>query len=61
VKGGASVRLEATETGTRIHYDGEGTISGLLAAVGARLIDAAARQVAQEFFEKLASAVAALP
>jgi hypothetical protein len=59
VKGGASVRLAASESGTRIHYDGEGTVSGLLASVGARLIDAAARQVAQQFFEKLASEVAA--
>lgn len=57
VKGGASVRLEAIPAGTRILYEGEGTISGLLASVGARLIDAAARKVAQQFFEKLASVV----
>lgn len=59
VKGGASVRLEGIEGCTRIHYDGEGTISGLLASVGARLLDVAARKVAQQFFEKLASEVAA--
>lgn len=59
VKGGANVRLAAIETGTRIHYDGEGALSGLLASVGARLIDAAAKTVARQFFEKLAREVAA--
>ena len=58
LKGGASVRLEASDGGTRIHYDGEAQLSGLLASVGARLIDAAARKVAQQFFERLASEVA---
>ncbi len=59
VKGGATVRLEPLGERTRIHYDGEGQISGLLASVGARLIDASARKIAREFFEKLASEVAA--
>ena len=58
LKGGASVRLEGMDGGTRIHYDGEAQLSGLLASVGARLIDAAAKKVAQQFFERLASEVA---
>lgn len=59
VQGGARVRLEATQEGTTaIHYEGEGRVSGLLASVGARLIDAAAKQVARKFFELLAEEAA---
>lgn len=57
VRGGANIRLEPTTTGARIHYDGEAKISGLLASVGARLLDASAKGVAQKFFEALAREV----
>jgi carbon monoxide dehydrogenase subunit G len=61
VKGQADVRLSRKGSGTRIDYDAEGKISGLLASVGARLIDASARKVAQQFFERLAKAVGTPP
>jgi hypothetical protein len=59
IQGGAKIHLESLGPRTRIHYDGEGQISGLLASVGARLIDVAARKITQQFFDKLASEVAA--
>ena len=57
-KGGASTRLEAIATGTRVHYEGEAKVSGMIAAVGGRLIEVAARKVAQDFFDKLAAEIA---
>jgi carbon monoxide dehydrogenase subunit G len=56
--GEALIRLEATPAGTRVHYEGEPRVSGLLASVGGRLIDAAARKVARDFFERLAALAA---
>ena len=56
-KGGATVRLEtirAAQTGrasqTRLTYDIDASIGGKLAQVGSRLIDAATRKMADEFF-----------
>ena len=50
-KGGATVRLEAKgATLTRLTYDIDASIGGKLAQVGSRLIDAATRKMADEFF-----------
>lgn len=50
-KGGATVRLEAKGAGqTRLTYDIDASIGGKLAQVGSRLIDAATRKMADEFF-----------
>ncbi len=55
-KGGATVRLETVQdaqTGaprTRLIYDIDASIGGKLAQVGSRLIDAATRKMADEFF-----------
>ena len=53
-KGGATVRLEAKgATLTRLTYDIDASIGGKLAQVGSRLIDAATRKMADEFFTAL--------
>jgi len=57
VDGGAAIRLESTGEGTRVHYDGDAKISGKIAAIGSRLIDAAAKTVARQFFTALAREV----
>jgi uncharacterized protein len=50
-KGGATVRLEAKgAASTRLTYDIDASIGGKLAQVGSRLIDAATRKMADEFF-----------
>lgn len=58
VQGGAVVTLVADGAGTALTYAGEGKISGMLAAVGQRLIGAASQKCADEFFERFARVLA---
>ncbi len=55
--GGADVRLEDAEGGTRLSYDVDAQVGGKLAMLGSRLIDSTARSMATQFFEKFASIV----
>jgi 2-furoyl-CoA dehydrogenase FAD binding subunit len=48
------IELVSTQTGTRLNYRYEAEIGGKVAAVGGRLLDAAARVVIRQFFEALA-------
>ena len=58
-KGGATVRLESeSETVTVLHYDVKSQISGKIAQLGSRLIDATAKKLAGEFFESFGKVVA---
>lgn len=56
-KGGADVRLEAIEGGTRLHYEVEAKVGGKLAQLGSRIIDGFAKKMADQFFENFANAV----
>jgi uncharacterized protein len=49
-KGGAQVRLSAEGAATRLAYDVKASVGGKLAQIGSRLIDAAAKKVADDFF-----------
>jgi len=55
-KGGATVRLEPIETGTRMAYDVEAQVGGKIAQLGARLVDGVAKRLADQFFERFAAA-----
>ena len=57
-KGGAKVRLEPDGDGTLLKYTVNAAIGGKLAQIGARLIDGAARKMAEEFFASFAANVA---
>lgn len=51
-KGGAAVRLIAVgDDQTKLSYDVKANVGGKLAQVGSRLIDAAAKKVADDFFK----------
>jgi uncharacterized protein len=51
-KGAAQVRLEpAGKEETRLIYDVKANVGGKLAQIGSRLVDAAAKKVADEFFQ----------
>jgi uncharacterized protein len=56
-KGGATVKLEPKEGGTLLSYTVEAQIGGKLAQLGQRLINGAAKKMADEFFKKFAAAV----
>lgn len=57
-KGGALVRLEADGEETELTYSVDAMVGGKLAQLGARLIDATAKKMADEFFERFDAAVA---
>ncbi|WP_417726713.1 CoxG family protein [Roseovarius sp.] len=52
-KGGANVRLEDSETGTRLSYEVEASVGGKLAQLGSRLVDGFAKKMADQFFARL--------
>ena len=58
-KGGATVRLSDHEEGTLLKYDVEAQIGGKLAQLGQRLINGAAKKMADDFFARFAEAVKA--
>ena len=49
-KGGAQVSLSTQDGKTKLAYDVKASVGGKLAQIGSRLIDAAARKVADDFF-----------
>ena len=56
-KGGATVKLTPKDSGTVLTYDVDAQIGGKLAQLGQRLVNGAAKKVADEFFENFAKAV----
>ena len=59
-KGGAVVRLADDADGTLLTYDVKAQVGGKIAQLGARLIDATAKQMADAFFTRFAAEVTAL-
>ena len=49
-KGGAQVRLSPQNGHTKLAYDVKASVGGKLAQIGSRLVDAAAKKVADDFF-----------
>jgi uncharacterized protein len=60
-KGTARVTLTPEAGGVRLAYEVDAQVGGKLAQVGQRLIDAAARQMADNFFTRFAEAVGGPP
>ena len=56
-KGGATVSLTEKDGGTLLTYNVEAHIGGKLAQLGQRLINGAAKKLADEFFNKFAAPV----
>jgi carbon monoxide dehydrogenase subunit G len=52
-KGGAEVRIAASEGGTELSYDVEAKVGGKLAQLGSRIIDGFAKKMADQFFTNL--------
>ena len=56
-KGGATVALTDKDGGTLLTYNVEAQIGGKLAQLGQRLVNGAAKKLADDFFTKFAAAV----
>ena len=56
-KGGAIVALTPKDGGTLLTYNVEAQIGGKLAQLGQRLVNGAAKKLADEFFQRFAAAV----
>jgi carbon monoxide dehydrogenase subunit G len=59
-KGGAQVQLAPEADGTRLTYQVKANVGGKLAQIGSRLVDAAARKLANDFFTAFNEKVASL-
>src|SRR5271170_309292 len=59
VTGGATVKLEPKDGGTLLSYAVEAQIGGKLAQLGQRLVNGAAKKLADDFFKKFAASVSA--
>ncbi len=58
-KGGAKVSLSDKDGGTLLSYNVEAQIGGKLAQLGQRLVNGAAKKIADDFFKNFAAMVAA--
>ena len=57
-KGGATVSLSEKDGGTLLTYNVEAQIGGKLAQLGQRLVNGAAKKIADDFFKNFAAKVA---
>jgi carbon monoxide dehydrogenase subunit G len=60
-RGEAEVLLAPGEGGTELSYTAKATVGGKLAQIGQRLIDGAAKQIADNFFSRFAAVLTAAP
>lgn len=58
VKGEGRIELAAKGSDTELTYSGEAQVGGLIASVGQRMIDAAARKIVQQFFDAVKAELA---
>jgi hypothetical protein len=59
-KGAAQVSLAPESEGTKLSYSVKATVGGKLAQIGSRLVDAAAKKIADDFFRAFNERMAAL-
>jgi carbon monoxide dehydrogenase subunit G len=55
VKGEGRVELAPQGGTTEVHYSGEAQVGGLIASVGQRMLEGAARRIVQQFFAAAAA------
>ena len=57
VQGAARVELQEKNQTTELRYTAEVQVGGLIAAVGSRMIEAAAKKMAADFFQRFSAAL----
>ena len=55
VRAEGRIELAGKRTQTEVRYSGEAQVGGVIAAVGQRMLEAAARRIVQQFFESAAA------
>ena len=55
MKGEGRIALREKGGQTEVHYSGEAQVGGLIASVGQRIIEVAAKKIIQQFFESAAA------
>jgi carbon monoxide dehydrogenase subunit G len=55
MRGEGSIHLAEKKGQTELRYEGEAQVGGMIAAVGQRMIDVAARRIIQQFFDSAAA------
>ena len=58
VRGSSTFALETEAEATRVSADADVQVGGLIAAVGSRLVEAAAKKLADDFFRRLSEELA---
>jgi uncharacterized protein len=58
MKGEGHLELHEKSGGTEVRYTGDAQVGGLIASVGQRMIEAAAKKIVQQFFESAAAELA---
>jgi uncharacterized protein len=58
VRGSAAIALSAEGEATRVACDADVVVGGLIASIGSRLVEAAARKLSEDFFSQLARELA---
>ncbi len=61
VRAEGRIELASANDETEIRYDGEAQIGGMIAAVGQRMIESAARKLIRQFFANAAALLRATP
>ncbi len=59
VKGSAHIQLIEQGAETELRYDADVQVGGMIAAIGSRLIEAAAKKLSDDFFKKFSQLVQA--
>jgi carbon monoxide dehydrogenase subunit G len=59
VRSTARIRLAEKDQGTDLHCEADAQVGGSIAAIGSRLIEAAAKKMTDDFFKKFAQTVEA--
>ena len=61
VKGSSRIELKGEGAMTKLSYSSDVQVGGLIAAVGSRIVEAAAKKMAGEFFEALGQLIKSQP
>ncbi len=54
VKGEGELKLAAKKNETEVSYSGDAQVGGMIASVGQRMMESAAKRIVQQFFESVA-------